>query len=183
MSCRKVGEMMSSRLDGRLEPERIAEMNSHLDCCSACCKRWKLLQLMSTRFETTPEPVPPPNFTSSVLARLDSVPKRSNNSHPWWILPSVLAGLTGILTFMLVALAMGGVWLTISHPALAGKAVSMAKLFTSATAATARALWSSFLLPDGQSFILTMVSGSVGLVLVVLWARLVRQWWQLGVDV
>ncbi|MDO8670407.1 MAG: zf-HC2 domain-containing protein [Dehalococcoidia bacterium] len=173
--------MISARLDGRLDQERMAEMNSHLACCSGCFKRWRLVQIMSTSFEDTGELVPPLDFTANVLARLDSLPAPAHHSRPSRILPPSIIALAAVVSLLLISLAGISLWSVIYHPALAGKAASAVLVFASIASSIARALWSSLSLLGGHSVTLTTVSASVGLILVALWARLVGQWWQLGV--
>lgn len=183
MSCRIVGEMMSSRLDARLDSARLTEMDRHLERCVACRKRWEVFRLMSTRFESASDVLPPPEFTANFLARLGSAPVLSPTKSPQWVLPSVVGGLSGALTLLVLLLASISLWSAFSHPGLAGKVISGAKLLTTVLSATTKAFWFGLSSLDGAGIILALISGSIGLILVLLWARLVRQWWQLGVDV
>lgn len=70
MFCEQAGEMMSARLDGRLDSTEIALLEDHLVACSACQAEWHSLQALDRALASAPTVRAPAHLRVQVMARL-----------------------------------------------------------------------------------------------------------------
>ena len=70
MRCEQAGEMMSARLDGRLDDTAAALLEDHLPGCSACQAEWRGLQALDSLLASAPTARAPAKLRVLVLARL-----------------------------------------------------------------------------------------------------------------
>ena len=70
MFCEQAGEMMSSRLDGRLDSAESALLEDHLVACSACQAEWHSLQALDRVLASAPTVRAPARLRVQVMARL-----------------------------------------------------------------------------------------------------------------
>jgi len=70
MFCEQAGEMMSARLDGRLDSTEIALLEDHLVACSACQAEWHSLQALDRVLASAPTVRAPAHLRVQVMARL-----------------------------------------------------------------------------------------------------------------
>lgn len=70
MRCEQASEMMSARLDGRLDSGDIARMEEHLAACSACHVEWCRMQALDHLLASAPMVRAPAHLRRLVLARL-----------------------------------------------------------------------------------------------------------------
>jgi len=71
MRCEQIGEMMSARLDGCLDPAGIARLEDHLATCSACGVEWHRLQALDRLFTSVPMHQAPIGLRTQVMVRID----------------------------------------------------------------------------------------------------------------
>lgn len=71
MRCKQAGQMMSERLDDRLNSAEIALLDEHLAACGVCQAEWQGLQALDTLFASAPMVQPPVRMRVRVMARLD----------------------------------------------------------------------------------------------------------------
>jgi len=70
MRCEQASEMMSARLDGRLDSTEVAVLEDHLAGCSACQAEWYGLQALDGLLTSTPMVRAPARLRAQVMARL-----------------------------------------------------------------------------------------------------------------
>jgi predicted anti-sigma-YlaC factor YlaD len=70
MRCEQASEMMSARLDGRLDSTEIALLEKHLAGCSACQAEWRRLQALDGLLASASMVRAPAPLRVLVLARL-----------------------------------------------------------------------------------------------------------------
>jgi predicted anti-sigma-YlaC factor YlaD len=70
MDCKQAGEMMSLRLDGRLEGSEATSLETHLRTCSTCRAEWDRLQALDSLLAAAPMVPPPLRVRVQVMARL-----------------------------------------------------------------------------------------------------------------
>ncbi len=71
MRCKQAGEMMSARLDGRLDNTEVALLKDHLAGCSACQAEWHRLQALDSLLASAPMMHAPVRLRVHVMARLN----------------------------------------------------------------------------------------------------------------
>ena len=70
MRCRQASEMMSERLDGRLDDTKITHLENHLTACSACRAEWHKMQALDRLFASAQTVQPPVRVRVHVMTRL-----------------------------------------------------------------------------------------------------------------
>jgi hypothetical protein len=107
--------MMSQLLDDCLSAANTARLNTHLESCTDCRKRWQSMQHLSAIFRDADLAQPPPDFTARVMNQIAAryvVTERQ--IRPLVRLPSGAVAATLVLASMTViafaALADGGQW-------------------------------------------------------------------------
>jgi predicted anti-sigma-YlaC factor YlaD len=70
MRCEQAGEMMSERLDGRLDPAGMVLLEEHLAACSTCQDAWRRLQMLDDLLASAPMVQAPVRLRVGVMARL-----------------------------------------------------------------------------------------------------------------
>ena len=70
MRCEQASEMMSARLDSRLDRAQIALLDEHLAECSACQAEWQKLLALDLLFASAPMARAPVGFHLQVMTRL-----------------------------------------------------------------------------------------------------------------
>jgi len=70
MRCRQASEMMSERLDGRLDGTEITHLEDHLTACSACRAEWHKMQALDRLFASAQTVQPPVRVRVHVMTRL-----------------------------------------------------------------------------------------------------------------
>ncbi len=70
MRCEQAGEMMSARLDDRLDRTEITLLEDHLAGCSACQAEWHRLQALDGLLASAPMVRAPVRLRVQVMARL-----------------------------------------------------------------------------------------------------------------
>jgi anti-sigma factor RsiW len=70
MQCRQASEMMSARLDGRLESAEVELLESHLAGCSACQAAWQKLQALDRLLASASTMQAPVRVRVQVMTRL-----------------------------------------------------------------------------------------------------------------
>jgi predicted anti-sigma-YlaC factor YlaD len=71
MRCKQAGEMMSVRLDGRLDRAEGALLDEHRAGCPACQAEWHRLQALDRLLASTPMLPAPVSLRVLILARLN----------------------------------------------------------------------------------------------------------------
>ena len=71
MRCEKACEMMSLRLDGRLLPAELAELDGHVAGCGECREEWRRLQAIDAVLSAASAAAAPARLRGDVLARLN----------------------------------------------------------------------------------------------------------------
>ena len=71
MHCDQVSEMMSARLDARLDGTQMALLEEHLAACSACLVQWRRMQALHGVLASAPMVRAPLRLRMLVLARLE----------------------------------------------------------------------------------------------------------------
>ena len=70
MRCIRASEMMSERLDGRLDGTEMALLEEHLAACSACRATWRKMQALDRLLASAPAVQPPVRVRVRVMTRL-----------------------------------------------------------------------------------------------------------------
>jgi predicted anti-sigma-YlaC factor YlaD len=70
MECKQASELMSLRLDGRLEGSDVARLEAHLGTCFGCQLEWGRLQALDNLLTAAPMVQPPVRLRVQVMARL-----------------------------------------------------------------------------------------------------------------
>ncbi len=70
MRCKQAGQMMSERLDDRLDSADSALLDEHIAACGACQAEWRSLQALDTLFSSAPMAQPPLRVRVQVMTRL-----------------------------------------------------------------------------------------------------------------
>jgi len=70
MRCQQAGEMMSERLDDRLDSEEVALLEEHLAACDTCRSAWQKMQALDLLFASAPMVQPPVRMRVQVMERL-----------------------------------------------------------------------------------------------------------------
>lgn len=70
MRCERALEMMSARLDGRLDSREIALLDDHIATCSACQAEWRRLQALDHLLASAPLVRAPLRLRVRVMTRL-----------------------------------------------------------------------------------------------------------------
>jgi anti-sigma factor RsiW len=70
MHCDQAGEMMSARLDGRLDSTEVTLLEDHLARCGACQAEWYRLQALDSLLASAPMLHAPIRLRVQVMARL-----------------------------------------------------------------------------------------------------------------
>lgn len=70
MRCKQASQMMSARLDGRLESSEVALLEDHVSTCSACQAEWHSLQELDLLLASAPMAQAPVRVRVQVMARL-----------------------------------------------------------------------------------------------------------------
>jgi anti-sigma factor RsiW len=70
MHCKQAGELMSMRLDGRLDETATALLEDHLAICSACQAEWHNLQALDGLLASASMVRAPVSLRVNVMARL-----------------------------------------------------------------------------------------------------------------
>lgn len=70
MCCERTGEMMSARLDGRLDDVDVALLAEHVAECPACQAKWRRLQALDHLLSSAPMAPAPASLRALVLVRL-----------------------------------------------------------------------------------------------------------------
>jgi len=71
MHCEQAGEMMSARLDSRLDSTEVTLLEEHLAGCTACQAEWRRLQTLDSLLASAPMVYAPVRLRVRVMARLD----------------------------------------------------------------------------------------------------------------
>ncbi len=70
MQCKQASEMMSARLDGRLDRKETALLETHLADCSACRVEWQKMQALDRLLSSAPMVEAPVRVRVQVMTRL-----------------------------------------------------------------------------------------------------------------
>ncbi|RLC98246.1 MAG: hypothetical protein DRI77_05440 [Chloroflexi bacterium] len=70
MRCKQAVQMMSERLDGRLDGAEIALLDEHVAACDACQAEWRKLQSLDALFAAAPVMPAPLRVRVQVMTRL-----------------------------------------------------------------------------------------------------------------
>ena len=70
MRCERAGEMMSARLDGRLDSMEATLLEEHLARCNACQAKWRRLHALDGLLTSAPMVHAPVNLRVQVMVRL-----------------------------------------------------------------------------------------------------------------
>ncbi len=70
MRCKQAGQMMSERLDGRLDSAERALLDEHLAACDSCRGEWQSLQALDVLFASAPMVQSPLRVRVQVMTRL-----------------------------------------------------------------------------------------------------------------
>ncbi len=70
MRCKQASQMMSARLDGRLESAEVTLLENHLSACSVCQAEWRGLQELDLLFASAPVVQAPVRVRVQVMTRL-----------------------------------------------------------------------------------------------------------------
>jgi predicted anti-sigma-YlaC factor YlaD len=104
MQCKQASEMMSLRLDGRLDSAGVALLNEHLTECKTCQAEWQSLQTLDSLLASAVTMEAPVRVRVQVMARLERRDKARRV-----IIGSTMLGLGSVaLVMLLVAPAMLG---------------------------------------------------------------------------
>ena len=99
MQCEQAGEMMSARLDDRLNSKEATRLKEHMVTCSRCMAEWHALASLD-RLVVSAQMVPaPPNLRAKVMARV----RRRDQAHRALIGGTTLALGTLALALLLLA--------------------------------------------------------------------------------
>lgn len=71
MHCKQASEMMSVRLDGRINDAESALLDEHLATCETCQVEWQRLQAVDRLLSTAPMVPAPVRVRVQVMARLE----------------------------------------------------------------------------------------------------------------
>ena len=71
MRCDQASEMMSARLDARLNGVEMALLEEHLATCNACLAQWRRMQALDGLLASAPMVRAPLRLRALVLARLE----------------------------------------------------------------------------------------------------------------
>ncbi|HMA34350.1 MAG TPA: zf-HC2 domain-containing protein, partial [Chloroflexia bacterium] len=76
MFCRASAELLSLRLDGLLEPQDSARLDTHLQTCAGCRATWAALREADRVLRVgARRPIPPPvDFQARVMQRVAATP-------------------------------------------------------------------------------------------------------------
>lgn len=74
MRCQDILKMLSSYLDGVLEPSDREAVKIHLACCPACRAEWEELTLSISLLQELPELAPPAGFRAGLMDKIDKLP-------------------------------------------------------------------------------------------------------------
>jgi len=70
MHCKHANQMMSERLDGRLDGAASAALDAHLGICDACRAEWRHMQALDRLLGAAPMVEPPVRMRVRVMTRL-----------------------------------------------------------------------------------------------------------------
>ena len=71
MQCKQASEMMSVRLDGRIDEKDSALLDEHLSQCQACQTQWQKLQALDRLLAAAPMVQSPVRVRVQVMTRLE----------------------------------------------------------------------------------------------------------------
>ena len=100
MDCSKTWELMMRKMDGLSKDQDSIYLESHMDLCGDCRKRWDLLQTAVSELESNSAEAPE-NIERSVMSRLCFIRQKEKvGMLPYVISPAaILSGLIAILMF------------------------------------------------------------------------------------
>ena len=70
MRCEQAGEMMSARMDGRLDSTKAAHLERHAAACNECQAEWHKLESLDRLLASAPMAPAPARLRVQVMARL-----------------------------------------------------------------------------------------------------------------
>lgn len=102
MKCSTVAKQLSSYNDGELQVNERERIDSHLKQCSQCAEKFEALQAMSNLFTHVQKYEAPINFSTRIMARIESDAPRVFSLWPLFtrfaeaaaILVAITAGIT-----------------------------------------------------------------------------------------
>jgi len=97
---------MPIALDGLLNAEEEAQLNAHIATCERCRAMWEAMNAVSAMLAQAPMSIPPPDFTSRVMARLKEEAAFKARLRLGSVLLFSAAYLEGLLT-LLTGIALG----------------------------------------------------------------------------
>lgn len=84
MNCQLAQEWMGEKLDGQLPPDRLAQLDAHLEGCASCLNEWKGLESSWDLLGSLPELEPGPLFRAQVWEKIRLEPPTP--ARPSWTL-------------------------------------------------------------------------------------------------
>ncbi|MQL52538.1 DUF4349 domain-containing protein [Desulfofundulus thermobenzoicus] len=113
MRCQQIQELLSTYLDGELEPSRLSQIEAHLCRCPACRNQWEDLKAAMDMLRDLPDIAPPANFSEQLKQKL----KRRNLFSPsrtarWF----GRGGIFAVAAVLAVALGLTSLWACFIQP-------------------------------------------------------------------
>ena len=81
MKCKEIKKLLSTYIDGELDPERIQEVTEHLKQCKACFAQLATFKKIWDLLDTLPEATVQPFFANKVMHRIESRSQLSRLRH------------------------------------------------------------------------------------------------------
>ena len=88
--------MISLSLDGLLSADEDRELQQHMRTCDGCAQAWRDMSLVETMLKAQPMVAPGPDFTASVMGRVETY-EAQHRWYPWFAL------LLGVLVVAAIA--------------------------------------------------------------------------------
>ena len=81
MKCKELKKILSTYMDGELEPERAKEVTTHLKQCKACFTQLAAFEKIWDLLDALPEVTIQPFFANKVIQRIESRSQLSRARH------------------------------------------------------------------------------------------------------
>lgn len=94
MNCQQANELLIEYLDGRLDADRRAQVESHLATCVACRERVAEFRALSALLEEWQPEGPSPAFDTRLAERIES---STASWRPAWLQPAYLAVVAAVV--------------------------------------------------------------------------------------
>jgi len=121
MSCLRASKLISSHVDGSIDPEKAAWLHAHLEECPACQRELHTLRRLGELAASEGPAEPTTGLTDRIMAGIPAAaePVRESAAVDRWVQlawPSAIAAVAAALVVTLVSLASDSKDVTVEDP-------------------------------------------------------------------